>query len=58
MNVVKAVFENYFFERWYVDEHKDMCQLLGLSDCNSKILEAVKVFFESARRSVVCYKAE
>ena len=48
MNVVKVVFGNDIFERWYVNEHKGMCQLLGLCDSNSRILEAMKVFLESA----------
>ena len=47
MNAVKAVVVNDFFERWYVDEHKSMCQLLGLCDSSSRILEAMKVFLES-----------
>ena len=39
-----------FFVRWSVDEHMCMCQLLGLSESNSRVSEALKVFLENAWR--------
>ena len=34
--------------RWSVDEHMCKCQLLGLSESNSRVSEALKVFLDIA----------
>ena len=43
-----AVFGYNLFEHWNEDEQKCMCELLGLSDSNNKIIEPMKIFLESA----------
>ena len=50
MNEVKTVFGNDFLEGWDVEEHKGMCKLLGLIECSDSIMDARKVFLESAWR--------
>ena len=48
INEVGAVFGSNFFKNWNEDEQKCMCQLLGLCDSNNRIMEAMKIFLESA----------